>query len=111
MRIVKAGSSFGWKCNQKAGHNADTISFHEHSGPVNHLLQTFLPENKFAPIVTREFRPPKPHPAGILHIASTWGLGDGGEGLIMVGLLLTLSLKYPPAFGVSSHLFYLIPAT
>lgn len=54
-------------------------------GPVTHLLQTFLPGKTFAPIVTREFRPPKPDPAGILHIAKTWELDDGGEGLIMVG--------------------------
>lgn len=43
--------------------------------PVNHLLAKFLPEvEDFHPIVTREFRPPKPHPAGILHIARSWGL-------------------------------------
>ncbi|CAF9933950.1 hypothetical protein IMSHALPRED_009534 [Imshaugia aleurites] len=54
-------------------------------GPVMHLLQKFLPGKTFAPIVTREFRPPKPDPAGILHIAKAWGLDDGGEGLIMVG--------------------------
>lgn len=42
--------------------------------PVHHLLTTFLPGSVFAPIVTREFRPPKPHPAGILHIARSWGL-------------------------------------
>ena len=54
------------------------------SGPVTHLLQTFLPGKTFAPIVTREFRPPKPDPAGILHIARAWGLDDRGEGLIMV---------------------------
>jgi len=56
-----------------------------HSGPVMHLLQEFLPGKTFAPIVTRDFRPPKPHPAGILHIAEEWQLEDGGEGLIMVG--------------------------
>ena len=44
----------------------------------------------FHPIVTRDFRPPKPDPAGILHIATNWGLvtEDGnpdGSGLIMVG--------------------------
>lgn len=55
------------------------------SAPVTHLLQTFLPGKTFAPVVTREFRPPKPHPAGILHIAGEWGLEDGGDGLIMVG--------------------------
>ncbi|PSR90345.1 HAD-like domain-containing protein [Coniella lustricola] len=43
--------------------------------PVDHLLSKFLSEVKtFHPIVTREFRPPKPHPAGILHIARSWGL-------------------------------------
>lgn len=57
------------------------------SGPVMHLLQTFLPGKTFAPIVTREFRPPKPDPAGILHIAKEWGLEDRGESLIMVGHL------------------------
>ncbi|KAI9746552.1 MAG: hypothetical protein M1818_000265 [Claussenomyces sp. TS43310] len=53
--------------------------------PVAHLLDKFLPGRHFAPIVTREFRPPKPDPAGILYIARTWDLEDGGEGLIMVG--------------------------
>ncbi|KAI9653932.1 MAG: hypothetical protein M1831_005617 [Alyxoria varia] len=45
--------------------------------PVNHLLATFLPTppfKPFTPILTRAFQPPKPHPAGILHIARTWGL-------------------------------------
>ena len=49
-----------------------------------HLLQKFLPGKTFSPIVTREFRPPKPDPAGILYIARAWELDDGGEGLIMV---------------------------
>ena len=63
--------------------------------PVTHLLTTFLPNQEFAPIVTRDFRPPKPDPAGILHIARSWGLlvvkeeEDREEadatGLIMVG--------------------------
>ncbi|KAL9030883.1 MAG: hypothetical protein Q9196_001026 [Gyalolechia fulgens] len=53
--------------------------------PVTHLLQTFLPNKAFSPIVTREFRPPKPDPAGILHIARVWGLDDGAESVIMVG--------------------------
>ena len=40
--------------------------------------------------MTRDFRPPKPDPAGILHIAGNWGLhGEDGvpdaSGLIMVG--------------------------
>ncbi|KAL8854082.1 MAG: hypothetical protein Q9221_001205 [Calogaya cf. arnoldii] len=53
--------------------------------PVTHLLQTFLPGKTFFPIVTREFRPPKPDPAGILHIARAWSLEDGADSLIMVG--------------------------
>ncbi|KAF1989809.1 putative HAD superfamily hydrolase [Aulographum hederae CBS 113979] len=53
--------------------------------PVTHLLTTFLPAHKFGPIVTRDFRPPKPDPAGILHIAKSWGLSDRGDSLIMVG--------------------------
>jgi phosphoglycolate phosphatase-like HAD superfamily hydrolase len=39
----------------------------------------------FSPIITREFRPPKPDPAGILHIAKDWGLEGRGGRLIMVG--------------------------
>ncbi|KAH8719177.1 HAD-like domain-containing protein [Phaeosphaeriaceae sp. PMI808] len=46
--------------------------------PVEHLLNTFLPTSKFSPVITREFRPPKPDPAGWMH-------EDGGNGLIMVG--------------------------
>ncbi|KAK3325182.1 HAD-like domain-containing protein [Apodospora peruviana] len=42
--------------------------------PVENLLTKFLSGSVFAPIVTREFRPPKPDPAGILHIAKSWGL-------------------------------------
>lgn len=42
--------------------------------PVHSLLGKFLEGSVFAPIVTREFRPPKPDPAGILHIARSWGL-------------------------------------
>jgi len=58
--------------------------------PVNHLLGKFLEGKKFGPIVTRDFKPAKPDPAGILFIAKSWGLiKDGGEGdarqLIMVG--------------------------
>lgn len=42
--------------------------------PVKHLLTKFLASvEPFQPIVTRDFRPPKPSPAGILHIARTWG--------------------------------------
>ncbi|EGX91399.1 HAD superfamily hydrolase, putative [Cordyceps militaris CM01] len=60
--------------------------------PVDHLLGKFLAYTTFAPIVTRDFSPPKPSPAGILHIAEQWALrrqGEGGHadatGLIMVG--------------------------
>ncbi|KAL8804699.1 MAG: hypothetical protein Q9182_002391 [Xanthomendoza sp. 2 TL-2023] len=53
--------------------------------PVTHLLQKFLPGKTFAPIITRDFRPPKPDPAGILTIARVWGLEDGAQSLIMVG--------------------------
>ncbi|KAF6839627.1 had superfamily [Colletotrichum plurivorum] len=66
--------------------------------PVAHLLGKFLEGSLFEPIVTRDFRPPKPDPAGILHIARSWGLvkqpaddvnakeaqGEA-SGLIMVG--------------------------
>jgi phosphoglycolate phosphatase-like HAD superfamily hydrolase len=52
--------------------------------PVAHLLAKFLPAHVFAPIITRDFRPPKPDPAGILHIARSWGLtrrlGQSGSG-------------------------------
>ncbi|KAF2404043.1 HAD-like protein [Trichodelitschia bisporula] len=52
--------------------------------PVAHLIETFMPGTLFEPIITREFRPPKPHPAGILHIAAQWGL-PSAHNLIMVG--------------------------
>ncbi|KAL7909751.1 HAD-like domain-containing protein [Trichoderma velutinum] len=58
--------------------------------PVQHLISKFLPASQFYPVITRDFRPPKPHPAGIMHIAQSWGLVDGSgavdtSGLIMVG--------------------------
>lgn len=54
----------------------DYANFSPPSTPVTHLLSTHLPShiNAFAPIVTRDFRPPKPSPAGILHIAKAWGV-------------------------------------
>lgn len=52
-------------------------------GPVAHLRTQFMPGILFEPVITREFKPPKPDPAGILHICSTWGV-DGSE-VIMVG--------------------------
>jgi len=48
--------------------------------PVNNLLSKFLPSSPFSPIITRDFRPPKPDPAGILHIARTWGLVRNSKG-------------------------------
>ena len=74
----------------------EMLTIKTHSGPVMHLLQKFLTGKTFAPIVTREFRPPKPDPAGILHIARAWGLEDRGEGLIMV----SWSLFWGPRFVV-----------
>ena len=62
-----------------------------------HLLQKFLPGKTFAPIVTRDFRPPKPDPAGILHIAKEWELEDGGNGLIMVLSFFFSKLRVPLA--------------
>ncbi|KAH7136153.1 HAD-like domain-containing protein [Dendryphion nanum] len=60
------------------------------AAPVSHLLTNFLPNSIFSPIITREYRPPKPDPAGILHISRTWmhesPHGPGGEiDVIMVG--------------------------
>ena len=49
------------------------------NAPVNNLLNKFLQGSVFSPIITREFRPPKPDPAGILHIARSWGLVRRGE--------------------------------
>ncbi|WPH01458.1 putative hydrolase [Acrodontium crateriforme] len=49
--------------------------------PVNHLLTTHVPAHiqQFSPVVTREFRPPKPSPAGILHIAKAWNILDSAS--------------------------------
>lgn len=51
--------------------------------PVNHLTTTFLPNHRFEPVITRDFKPPKPHPAGILHICKGWGIDP--ENVVMVG--------------------------
>ncbi|KAK3327250.1 HAD-like domain-containing protein [Cercophora scortea] len=48
--------------------------------PVHNLLSKFLEGSHFHPIVTRDFRPPKPDPAGILHIARSWGLVHPSHG-------------------------------
>lgn len=46
--------------------------------PVNHLLEKHVPPhlNPFDPVITRDFKPPKPSPEGILHIARAWGVVD-----------------------------------
>ncbi|KAM3082820.1 hypothetical protein ACMFMF_002473 [Clarireedia jacksonii] len=54
-----------------------------HLPPVTHLLSNHLPTTTFHPILTRDFLPAKPDPAGILHIAEQWGV-DPRE-VIMVG--------------------------
>jgi len=73
------------------------IADYYNSTPVTHLLSTHLPSHisAFHPIVTRDFRPPKPSPAGILHIAKAWNVDTNGASpdpksgkqlpLIMVG--------------------------
>ena len=50
----------------------------DNSAPVSHLLSTHLPSHisAFTPIITRDFKPPKPSPAGILHIAKQWGVAS-----------------------------------
>jgi phosphoglycolate phosphatase-like HAD superfamily hydrolase len=50
--------------------------------PVRHLLDTFLPDVKFEPIITRETEGvrPKPSPEGIWVCARSWGLG-GEDGV------------------------------
>ncbi|KAJ6262404.1 hypothetical protein Dda_3212 [Drechslerella dactyloides] len=53
--------------------------------PVEHLITNFIAGHIFYPIITRDFKPPKPSPAGILHIAEKLGVDVGGKGLIMVG--------------------------
>lgn len=69
--------------------------------PVDHLLGKFLAYTTFAPVITRDFQPPKPSPAGILHISKQWALlrqkqeeeaedaaaaaSEDATGLIMVG--------------------------
>ncbi|KAI1006034.1 hypothetical protein K3495_g2186 [Podosphaera aphanis] len=63
-------------------------------GPAQHFISKFLPGLTISPVITRSFRPPKPDPAGILHIATFWGLTShdatgqpipDATGLIMVG--------------------------
>ncbi|SCU93467.1 LAMI_0E14466g1_1 [Lachancea mirantina] len=53
--------------------------------PVNHLLASFVPRDHavFDVILTRAFRPTKPHPDPLLHIARA--LGVHSHELVMVG--------------------------
>lgn len=51
--------------------------------PVDYLRRNFLKDYPMDPIITREFRPPKPAPDGILHIARNWQVKPSE--LIMVG--------------------------
>ena len=46
--------------------------------PVANFVTKHIPTHlkPFSPNVTRDFRPPKPSPAGILHIARSWGVVD-----------------------------------
>lgn len=61
------------------------------SAPVHHLLAHHIPSHlsPFSPIITRDFRPPKPSPAGILHIAQSWNICPDEDStllpMIMVG--------------------------
>ncbi|KYG49172.1 hypothetical protein M433DRAFT_59684 [Acidomyces richmondensis BFW] len=61
-----------------AHHIPKGICTRNFDAPVTHLLEEHLPNhiNPFTPIVTRDFRPPKPSPAGILHIARAWGITE-----------------------------------
>lgn len=63
-----------------------TYLFESLRTPVQNLIANHLDGHIFLPIITRDTRNilPKPDPAGILHIASEWGLANG-ENLIMVG--------------------------
>jgi hypothetical protein len=56
--------------------------------PVKNLIDSHLPTHVFLPIITRDTPNiiPKPDPAGILHIASEWGLGNRAESMIMVSI-------------------------
>lgn len=65
------------------GHNdiKKGICTRNFNAPVAHLLKNHVPGHidAFAPIVTRDFKPPKPSPAGILHIAHAWGVTQSAE--------------------------------
>jgi hypothetical protein len=106
---IKQRNELGFT-KKKYNHHSTANSFFPHlfqcSLPVMHLLKTFLPKYTFFPIITRSFHPPKPDPAGILHIAAEWGLDDGGEGLIMVGSFLLSG--FLPSWSFSFKKFFMI---
>ncbi|KAI9719027.1 MAG: hypothetical protein M1812_003656 [Candelaria pacifica] len=87
MNSIKKIESEAMAKQTPQGGLAELMEYLERRGvrKVNHLLSTFLPNSLFFPIITREFRPPKPDPAGILHIAERWDLENRAEDLIMVG--------------------------
>lgn len=60
-----------------------TILTRNFSTPVDYFRRNFLKDYPMDPIVTREFKPPKPAPDGIFHIAKNWLVKP--EELIMVG--------------------------
>ncbi|KAK9471943.1 HAD-like domain-containing protein [Dipodascopsis tothii] len=62
---------------------AKAICTRNFEAPVDHLLTNLLTGRVFEPVVTRTFRPPKPSPAGIQHIAAQWGVKPNE--LVMVG--------------------------
>ncbi|CAR24411.1 putative haloacid dehalogenase-like hydrolase [Lachancea thermotolerans CBS 6340] len=53
--------------------------------PVRHLIASFVPDEhqRFAHILTRDFRPTKPDPAPLLHISEQLGIAP--ENMVMVG--------------------------
>jgi len=46
-------------------------------------VSKFLSGVEIAPIITRKYKPNKPHPAAILHIAQEWGIPTSE--MLMVG--------------------------
>lgn len=50
----------------------------------------------FAPAVTREFTPYKPHPAGLLHICAAWDVHPSE--VLMIGDSAKDDVRSPPPF-------------
>lgn len=64
---------------------------------MTHFLENHLPSHikPFSPIITRDFRPPKPSPAAILHIAQSWNVtaddsasSKAGAGRLLLPLIM-----------------------